>query len=303
MVEPIVELAKKVERVERSNRRLRGAVLALGLAWCLVPLMGQAAPDDVADVIHAKSLQIVDADGTPRVTLDAEGVRTWNENGMLGVHVGDDSGPTVTVFDPYDGTSPVVTVDSNGIRYNESGSTTAVVLGGDDERAGLYITQGRSLRAQFVVGDDRRARLELREPESSVMIQGGSPDGGVTVYEQGVKRLSLGPDIDGSYGVFGFDDEENPMMALASNDAGLNFLELRAEAGQQAVFVSTQWDPPQPDPTITRRPPVPFEAALSIFKTRGTEVPAAVEIVKLPDDSSQILVNDTAENEVQVYSP
>lgn len=70
MNEPMMEtLMRRLEGVERENRRWRwaGAVALTGIA--AMALMGQAAPSNVAKVIEAEKFVLRDAGGNARAVL------------------------------------------------------------------------------------------------------------------------------------------------------------------------------------------------------------------------------------------
>ena len=70
MSEPTMEtLARRLDRLERENRRLkRAGVVILGVIAAVV-LMGQATPRKVAKVIEAEKFVLRDAVGTIRAVL------------------------------------------------------------------------------------------------------------------------------------------------------------------------------------------------------------------------------------------
>ncbi len=72
MSDPTIEtLARRVDRVERENRRLkRAGVVALAVIAAVV-LMGQATTNKVAKVVEAEKFVLRDADGKGRARLES----------------------------------------------------------------------------------------------------------------------------------------------------------------------------------------------------------------------------------------
>ena len=74
----LVEIAGRVQRLERDNRRLKlgaGALVALLVA---VPLVGAVLPAQVPEVIEARAFRVLDENGTPRAGLGAPGLAFYH---------------------------------------------------------------------------------------------------------------------------------------------------------------------------------------------------------------------------------
>ena len=65
-------VALRLERLERQNRRLRHALLAMGLVVAALVSMAQVNP--FPPEIRAQRLVLVDQNGQPRIDLRADGV-------------------------------------------------------------------------------------------------------------------------------------------------------------------------------------------------------------------------------------
>ena len=92
MSDDLVEIAGRVQRLERDNRRLKlgaGCLVALVVA---VPLVGAVLPVQVPEVIEARSFRVLDEQGTVRVDLDADGLAFYDEQrkGKLSAFLGSD---------------------------------------------------------------------------------------------------------------------------------------------------------------------------------------------------------------------
>ena len=60
---------RRLARLERQNRWMRAALLALVMAGAGALIMGQAGSGDVPDLIRAKKFQVVDDSGSPLIAL------------------------------------------------------------------------------------------------------------------------------------------------------------------------------------------------------------------------------------------
>lgn len=99
-----MDLERRIERLERENRRLKliGSVVVAILA--VAALAGAVAPQEVAEEIEARMFRIVDDDGDPLVELSAysSGSRLVmvDQSGRWRVVLGAlESGPQIALHD------------------------------------------------------------------------------------------------------------------------------------------------------------------------------------------------------------
>ena len=71
MSDDLVEIAGRVQRLERDNRRLKLAGGAMAAVLVAVPLVGAALPAQVPEVIEARAFRVLDENGTQRAGLGA----------------------------------------------------------------------------------------------------------------------------------------------------------------------------------------------------------------------------------------
>lgn len=70
MSEPMMEtLVRRLDRVERENRRLKRAGLVVLAGIAALVLMGQAKPDKVAEVVEAEKFVLREPSGKLRASL------------------------------------------------------------------------------------------------------------------------------------------------------------------------------------------------------------------------------------------
>ncbi len=104
-------LSRRLEVVERQNRSLRrwgGAALVVGMA---VSLIGQGATEEVPKVLKTRALQVVDDQGTVRISLGvnsgAQGafimVGTENKETRFALATGSPLGSVLTMYGRGDG--------------------------------------------------------------------------------------------------------------------------------------------------------------------------------------------------------
>ena len=135
----LVEIAGRVQRLERDNRRLKLGAGALVAVLVALPLVAAVLPAQVPEVIEARSFRVLDEQGTVRANLFEDGLLVIDEQGTQRALLGADS----LVF------------------YDEQG--TRVTLGG----GGLTFYDGQGMpRAALIpdtltFADENRARLQL----------------------------------------------------------------------------------------------------------------------------------------------
>ncbi len=79
----LVEIAGRVQRLERDNRRLKLGSGALVAVLVAVPLVGAVLPEQVPEVIEARAFRVLDENGTSRTFLGAGGLGVTDEQGEL----------------------------------------------------------------------------------------------------------------------------------------------------------------------------------------------------------------------------
>src|SRR5262245_44729066 len=77
-------LARRIESLERSNRRLKGVAAALLLAGSSVVLMGQApTEEDLVDSTEAEEFVVVNADGDVRARIGGDPNASGEFSGLI----------------------------------------------------------------------------------------------------------------------------------------------------------------------------------------------------------------------------
>ncbi|MFN0009963.1 MAG: hypothetical protein ACKVXR_18880 [Planctomycetota bacterium] len=100
-----VELLHRIERLERSNRKLRRASIAIAASGLLLGLAGMGAPG-LCDTLYAERLVLHDPSGNQRIVADAyPGAPTFSVLSREGralarIGVAQDGEPYLTFFDP-----------------------------------------------------------------------------------------------------------------------------------------------------------------------------------------------------------
>ena len=143
MSDDLVEIAGRVQRLERDNRRLKLAGGAMAAVLVAVPLVGAALPAQVPEVIEAGLFRVLDEQGTPRAALGAAGLGFSDEQGRGRVGLGaaglgfyDEQG-TLRVTLRADGLlsvideqgTPRAVFDAGSLFFNDEQGTTRLQLG------------------------------------------------------------------------------------------------------------------------------------------------------------------------------
>jgi hypothetical protein len=76
-------LESRVDKLEQDNRRLKLTVGALLLVMAAVPLIGAVMPEQVQEVIRARSFEVIDENGTDRVGMGENGIFYRDRSGQL----------------------------------------------------------------------------------------------------------------------------------------------------------------------------------------------------------------------------
>ncbi len=174
MVELEIEtLARRLDRVERENGRLKlaGALVLIGMAAAM--LMGQATPRKVAKVIEAEKFVLRDAGGTVRARLE---ILSFGKVQLV-------------LFDKDEKPQSILGVGSDGAGLILGGkegttflSTTLLLFSGKDfkirlgmnlfppQEPGLIMagSDGKH-RAKLILGDDNAPALRLFDPDGKVI--------------------------------------------------------------------------------------------------------------------------------------
>ena len=79
----LVEIAGRVQRLERDNRRLKLGAGALVAVLVALPLVAAVLPAQVPEVIEARAFRVLDEQGTIRAGLAARGLGFYDEQGTV----------------------------------------------------------------------------------------------------------------------------------------------------------------------------------------------------------------------------
>ncbi len=79
------ELSNRLERLERENRWMKRAGLAVVGVALAVACIGAATPNEIPEVIDARMFRVVDEKGETRVGLSADGIAYFDEKHELRV--------------------------------------------------------------------------------------------------------------------------------------------------------------------------------------------------------------------------
>ena len=97
-------LLQRIEKLERSNRKLRRASIAIASAGLLLGLAGMAAPA-LCDTLYAERLVLRDPSGSQRIVADAYGgvpsfsVLSKEGRALARIGVAQDGEPYLTFYD------------------------------------------------------------------------------------------------------------------------------------------------------------------------------------------------------------
>ena len=171
--EDLVQLAGRVQRLERANRRLQLGAGGLVAVLVAVPLVAAVLPVQVPDVISARAFRVVDEQGTQRATfnaMDGKGSLTLvgdqgerdvrvglSETGLIfadeGELRGSFSGTGLMLYGER-GTLPRVGLGLGGLVFSDEQGTPRASFIGGGEIGG--VDHGRGASLSF---DDEQGRL------------------------------------------------------------------------------------------------------------------------------------------------
>ena len=81
-------LESRVDKLEQDNRRLKLTVGALLLVLAAVPLIGAVMPEQIPELIQARSFHVNDESGTMRSVMDVDGIMYIDENANVRAQLG-----------------------------------------------------------------------------------------------------------------------------------------------------------------------------------------------------------------------
>lgn len=196
------DLAARVERLERENRRFKRwaavGVLLLGGAV----LLGQAAPERVHDVVQARDFQLLDAQGRSR------GGMSVGSDGSLGLNMFDQAGAHRVVLGLSPSGAPMLVLHAS---TKEGGGASLALL--DDGRAALFL-DGRDARGSSLLGCSADG-----SPYLSLTDRAGTPRAQLGLNERLLPSLVI------------LDSAGRSRAVLTLADGGAPFLELYDEDG------------------------------------------------------------------------
>ena len=154
-----MDLEKRVEKLERENRRLKiagGAVVAVLVA---VVLAGAVTPQQVPEVIRAAAFEVVDDNGTTRAVMNAEYIGYADAKGIpralvraRGIFLSDDNG-TVRVAIGVEGVGYAdengtirATMKTEGIGYSDENGEGRAAMSSDGF---TYLDENGTIRAEL----------------------------------------------------------------------------------------------------------------------------------------------------------
>lgn len=243
-------LARRIERLERANRRLKGIGAAVLFAASTVVLMGQApTEEDLVDSTEAEEFVLTNADGEVRARLGSDphaagefsGLILYDGSGRRRVRIGSDASetPSLQLLDQDEkprltlgldnaGDSTVSLLDVNHVErvaLRQSRADSMVVVRDADNavRAGVSVPADGSTAELYASDSAGRPRA----------ILGAAADGSVSLSfadAPGKERAAIGTDAGGAPSV-SFSDDRGRLLATL----GVIAFEDPAAAGSAAA--------------------------------------------------------------------
>jgi hypothetical protein len=225
-------LARRIERLERANRRLKGIGAAVLLAASTVVLMGQApTEEDLVDSTESEEFVLTNADGEVRARLGTDphaagefsGLILYDASGRRRVRIGSDASeaPSLQLLDQEEkprltlgldnaGDSTVSLLDVNhvervALRQTRADSTVIVRDADNAVRAGVSVPADGSAAELYASDNAGRPRA----------ILGAAADGSVSLSfadAPGKERAAIGTDASGFPSV-SFSDDRGRLLA------------------------------------------------------------------------------------------
>ena len=191
----LVEIAGRVQRLERDNRRLRLAAGCLVALVVAVPLVGAVLPQEVPEVIEARAFRVLDEQGASQTYLSGALAFYDDQGGVLRVLLGAGG---LSFVDEQGTLRLQLTIDPAALRmYDEEGN----VIWSAPEQV-PEVTWKRIVAREFLVLDELGERRAYLGP------------GGLEFFdEQGTRRIALY--ADGQWaGQLAFLDEEGAVIEI-----------------------------------------------------------------------------------------
>jgi hypothetical protein len=153
------DLERRIEALEKVNRRWRYAAVLLGSVLLIALVGGAKSADEVPDLLQARRIEVLRPDGKPGIVLEANkdksalSIRAWAESNK-------DRDPTVMLEANENVSGLSVTARGND-------GQRSIGLGADEESVGFAMMENKESPFLMAKGNDEGSSLALfdgREP-------------------------------------------------------------------------------------------------------------------------------------------
>ena len=222
-----MNIEQRLTQLERTNRRLRTGLISLTIAIATVLIVGQAKPEEIPDVIKAKSFKVMNNKGKALVVL-------MSDDKTGSVFINDAEGePLVMIHAAVTGIGTVVTYNGKGQKLLRLGAT-------DDGEVGVFQNfngKGQKLVELSSTVEGQGALATYNDKGQYIVRVGASAGQGMlsTYNGKGHELVELGVLPNGAGAVVTYNGKGQELVGLGATVNGEGSVATFNDKGQKLV--------------------------------------------------------------------